>query len=118
VGRAVGVVLALGATALGASADESGHVRVELLLLIATLGAVTAAQLAAMGRVSADTGEPLVAGALNLQAGLALLVLLALLTHGATPHTDGPPPQSTASAACSRCSVPSVLWPPSGVSVC
>ena len=84
-GRALGVVLALTATVLGARSAAAGHLRLDILLFIAALGLVTAAQLAAMGRVSAATGEPLVAGALNLQAGLALLVAIALLTHGATP---------------------------------
>jgi transporter family-2 protein len=83
--RAVGVVLALIATVLGASGAASGHLRVELLVFIAALGLTTAAQLAAMGRVSADTGEPVFAGILNLQAGLALLLVLALLTHGPIP---------------------------------
>jgi transporter family-2 protein len=92
-GRAVGVVLALIATVLGASGAASGHLRVALLLFIAALGLMTSAQLAAMGRVSADTGEPLVASALNLRAGLVLLLALAVLTHGPIPpHGWSAPP--------------------------
>jgi transporter family-2 protein len=86
--RVIGVILSLTAVALGVL-HGGGQVHPLLLLLAVLPGAGLALQQAAMGHVTAATGEPIAAAALNFTVGAAALVAGALVA-GADPDTWSP----------------------------
>jgi len=87
--RVAGVLLAIGATAIGALGAR-GHVEPLLLSLAFAAGLFMAVQAAANGQLARETGEPFVAALVNVTVGLVLLGSVALVAF-ATVSLDAPP---------------------------
>jgi transporter family-2 protein len=77
--RVAGVVLAVAATAIGALGAR-GELEPVLLGLALVAGAGMAVQSAANGRLAQATGQPFVASFLNSALGLAVLLVVAVVT--------------------------------------
>jgi bacterial/archaeal transporter family-2 protein len=82
--RVLGALLAIAAVAIGA-VGSNGDVEPGLLALAVLAGAGVAFQQSAMGHVARATGQPLAAAGLNLAVGAAALIVVALISTGATP---------------------------------
>ncbi|HTE60997.1 MAG TPA: DMT family transporter, partial [Solirubrobacteraceae bacterium] len=87
--RVAGVLLAIGATAIGALGAR-GHVEPLLLSLAFAAGLFMAVQAAANGQLARETGEPFVATLVNVALGLVLLGTVAIVAF-ATVSLDAPP---------------------------
>jgi transporter family-2 protein len=87
--RVVGVLLAIGATAIGAVGSR-GDLQILLLSLALIAGIGMAVQAAANGQLARQTGEPFVASLVNVALGFAVLGTVALVTL-ATTSIDAPP---------------------------
>jgi len=81
--RVVGVVLAVGATVIGA-VGSPGDLQVLLLSLALLAGLGMALQAAANGQLARATGEPFVASLVNVVLGFAALAAVALVTLATT----------------------------------
>jgi len=78
-----GVLLAIGATAIGAVGSR-GDLQVLLLSLAVVAGVGMALQAAANGQLARATGEPFVASLMNVTLGCAVLGTVALVTLATT----------------------------------
>jgi bacterial/archaeal transporter family-2 protein len=87
--RVAGVLLAIGATAIGALGAR-GDLQPLLLSLALCAGLGMAVQAAANGQLARETGEPFVASAVNVTLGCAVLGAIALVSL-ATVSLDAPP---------------------------
>jgi transporter family-2 protein len=87
--RVAGVLLAIGATVIGALGAR-GNVEPLLLTLALVAGLGMALQAAANGQLARKTGEPFVASLVNVTVGFLALGLVALVTL-ATTSLDGLP---------------------------
>jgi bacterial/archaeal transporter family-2 protein len=81
--RVAGVMLAIGATAIGAVGSR-GDLQVLLLSLALVAGIGMALQAAANGQLARATGEPFVASLMNVTLGFAALGTVALVTLATT----------------------------------
>jgi bacterial/archaeal transporter family-2 protein len=87
--RLAGVLLAIGATVIGALGAR-GDLQPLLLSLALCTGIGMAVQAAANGQLARETGEPFVASAVNVTLGCAVLGAIALVSL-ATVSLDMPP---------------------------
>jgi transporter family-2 protein len=87
--RLAGVLLAIGATVIGALGAR-GDLQPLLLSLALCTGIGMAVQAAANGQLARETGEPFVASAVNVTLGCAVLGAIALVSL-ATVSLDAPP---------------------------
>jgi transporter family-2 protein len=81
--RVAGVVLAIGATVIGALGAR-GDLQPLLLTLALFAGTLVALQAAANGQLARATGEPFVAALVNVTVGFAVLSCVALVTLATT----------------------------------
>jgi bacterial/archaeal transporter family-2 protein len=87
--RVAGVVLAIGATVIGA-VGARGDLQPLLLTVAFCVGVGMALQAAANGRLARATGEPFVASLVNVVVGFSALALVAIVAF-ATVSLDAPP---------------------------
>jgi transporter family-2 protein len=87
--RLAGVVLAIGATVIGA-VGARGDLQPVLLTLAFCVGVGMALQAAANGRLASETGEPFVASLVNVVVGFTALAVVAIVAL-ATVSLDTPP---------------------------
>jgi transporter family-2 protein len=87
--RLAGVVLAIGATVIGA-VGARGDLQPVLLTLAFCVGVGMALQAAANGRLASETGEPFVASLVNVIVGFTALAVVAIVAL-ATVSLDTPP---------------------------
>jgi bacterial/archaeal transporter family-2 protein len=87
--RVVGVLLAVGATVIGALGSR-GDLQPLLLTLALVAGIGMALQAAANGQLARATGEPFVASLMNVTVGFVVLGVVAIITL-ATTSLDGLP---------------------------
>jgi len=87
--RLVGVALGLAAVTI-AGAGSGGELQPWLIAATIAIGGATGIQQAAMGHVTAATGEPAVAASINACAGIAVVVAieLAISASGGLPALD------------------------------
>jgi transporter family-2 protein len=87
--RVAGVVLAIGATVIGA-VGARGDLQPLLLTLALCAGVGMALQAAANGRLASETGQPFVASLVNVVVGFSALAIVAMVAV-ATVSLDAPP---------------------------